>query len=60
MATQIVQQGRAAWERLKKGRANYDDWVLVGHALIAQRKLQQPGRPRLLRCVRRLAPSQPA
>ena len=39
METQIVQQGRAAWERLKKGRANYDDWVLVGHALIEGRKV---------------------
>ena len=39
MATRIVQQGRAAWERLKKGRANYDDWVLVGHALIEGRKV---------------------
>jgi hypothetical protein len=39
METRIVQQGRAAWERLKKGRANYDDWVLVGHALIEGRKV---------------------
>jgi hypothetical protein len=33
MASEIVRLGRAAWERLKKGRASWSDWVLVGLAL---------------------------
>jgi hypothetical protein len=39
MASEIVRLGRAAWERLKKGRASWGDWVLVGHALLEGRAI---------------------
>ena len=35
---EIVQQGRIAWARLKKNGGNWDDWKLVGHALLEGRK----------------------
>ena len=33
MRSDIV-QGKAAWARLKKGSGNWDDWLLVGNALL--------------------------
>ena len=39
MTSEIVRQGRAAWERLKKGNGDWADWILVGAALLEGRKI---------------------
>ena len=35
----VIRQGRAAWDRLKKGSGLWADWTMVGHALIDGRKI---------------------
>ena len=40
MASEVVQRGREAWERLKCGSRSWDDWLLVGVALIELAQLR--------------------
>ena len=37
MASEIVSQGRAAWGRLKQGSRSWEDWKIVGAALLEGR-----------------------
>jgi hypothetical protein len=39
MASEVVQRGREAWDRLKCGSRSWDDWLLVGVALIEARAI---------------------
>jgi hypothetical protein len=39
MSSEIVQQGRAAWARLKKNDGDWADWKLVGAALMEGRAM---------------------
>src|ERR1700682_5186560 len=34
-----IAQGKAAWARLRQGSKSWDDWVLVGHALLEGRAI---------------------
>ena len=39
MASETVRQGRAAWERLKRGSRDWSDWKIVGAALLEVRAI---------------------
>ena len=39
MASETVRQGRAAWERLKRGSRDWSDWKIVGAALLEGRAI---------------------
>ena len=66
MASEVVQQGKAARSRLKQGSGSWSDWVLVGHALIEGRAIAMrhagttsPAGRGYFRRFRRLAAQQP-